>query len=61
MFLDQIALEFQYGQKEAWNDTTGEYYPIELIADGKNVLINAGDPIPVEMILIWKKIQLFNF
>ena len=34
--------------KEAWNDSTGEYYPIELIADGKNVLINAGDPIPVE-------------
>ena len=31
--------------EEAWYDTTGELYPIELVADGKNVLINAGDPI----------------
>jgi len=31
--------------EEAWYDTTGELYPIVLVADGKNVLINAGDPI----------------
>ena len=31
--------------EEAMYDTTGEIYPIELVADGKNVLINAGDPI----------------